>query len=551
MACYSGQVPGVFELTPYNTLEPLPTPANSRFQVGDTVLAPPESNRAFFNLSNDPEPLRDNLTNSKEMCLPNSTGEVLYVGTDKNQDNYYLVDCAGSVGWADEGRILGPLNFAQGDLALTIAQSGTQMKMLDLVTFQPMPFSACQPGMITPVMAIEATDADADGKTEIYYQIDCPTGNRGWVTGADLLGPLEINVDDRALAIDPEGTGGDYRLADSPGRLTSANAVEGTCPQGSILTAQEARPMGDTVYYRVTCGDNVEGWVDQDRFVGPLRYDEGQDTMIYVPSQFLFADQLPEGAVIATPSSDDAAVSEGEAPAADTEPAADTQAAEGEAGGRRDVVEYTPPLVLSANPGASADESGTVGECLSGTLAHVEEYQGEETIYYRITCASTTCTEEGVNADGETICNAYENYTGWVQQSYLQGPVEFVPGDHTQFNDSSDAVEADNEGRMYARIARTQEGAFTLGRFTDYAGRCPIETGVDVLDVAILKDSTRNSFTFYYEIQCTGESAVRTFSTDSSGTVRPEISYSIGEEVPVTGWSLGRDLVPTEGETAQ
>lgn len=55
LACYSGQIPGVFELTPYYTPTPMPTPAESRLQVGDTAYAPQEMGRPFFYLSIYPE----------------------------------------------------------------------------------------------------------------------------------------------------------------------------------------------------------------------------------------------------------------------------------------------------------------------------------------------------------------------------------------------------------------------------------------------------------------------------------------------------------------
>jgi len=209
LACYSGQVPGVLELTPFNTQEPLPTPLaeQSNFNVGDVALAPPETNRAFFNLTVFPEPLVDSLVNSKEMCQPNSTAEVLYAGVDKNQKLYYLVDCSGSVGWVEGNRILGPLNFSKGDLALTVVPEGVRnVQMLDPVTFQPMLIQQCTPGTITNSLEIEAKDLDEDGRTEIYYQIECPVGTPGWVTSRELIGPLEIRVNDRALAISDEGS---------------------------------------------------------------------------------------------------------------------------------------------------------------------------------------------------------------------------------------------------------------------------------------------------------------------------------------------------------
>ena len=55
MACYSGQIPGLFELTPYYTPTPMPTPAESRLKVGDEAFAPQEPGRPF-SLTIYPEP---------------------------------------------------------------------------------------------------------------------------------------------------------------------------------------------------------------------------------------------------------------------------------------------------------------------------------------------------------------------------------------------------------------------------------------------------------------------------------------------------------------
>ncbi len=545
MACYSGQVPGFLELTPYKTQEPLPTPLaeQSTFKVGDVALAPPENNRAFFNLTVFPEPLIDSLVNSKEMCQPNSTAEVLYAGVDKNQKLFYLIDCSGSVGWVEQNRILGPLNFSKGDLALTVVPEGVRnVQMLDPVTFQPMLLQQCQPGTITNILEIEARDLDGDGRTEIYYQIECPVGTPGWVTSRELTGPLEIRVGDRALAISDAGSeGGEYRLANEPAPLTVQNAVEGSCPQGSILEAQEARPVEGTVYYRVKCGD-IEGWVDQERFVGPLLYDADTNGMIFVPPVYLFEDQLPEdvraqlAAATAESGGEDAAAQGSGDNTADSGTSATDQ---------RKVVAYTPPLSLSENPGPAPEgqQSAIVGECPSGALAHLNEYRGLDTIYYNITCTSNVCQDETTDQEGQTICNSYQSFTGWVPQQYIQGPIAFVPGDVVRFTDTSKAWDED---KAFVRIPSTFTGAATLGRFTDYSGRCPADTTLNVIDVGLEKDATRNSFKFYYKIQCTGETASTTYVTDSYGKVRPEITYNSGEAADIVGWALARDLEPAQ-----
>ena len=120
VSCYSGQL-GLFELTPYYTNTPPPTAVESRYHVLDTVLAPQEPGRTFFNMTLNPEPLLDNLTNAKAVCQGGSPATILYVGDGADGKVYYLVDCVGAVGWAEESRLAGPLLFTKGDLALTLA----------------------------------------------------------------------------------------------------------------------------------------------------------------------------------------------------------------------------------------------------------------------------------------------------------------------------------------------------------------------------------------------------------------------------------------------
>jgi hypothetical protein len=541
MACYSGQVPGFLDLTPYYTETPLPIPDTSRFELGDVALAPSESNRSFFNLTVYPEALDDNLVNSKEMCQRNSPATVLYVGQGADQNLYYLLDCVGSVGWASEDRLLGPLELETGQFALTVLAEGQQkINLIDPALFpnllQPMALANCQPGTIVHVTGIEAATPLGSPTKEIFYKIDCPSvggqSQAGWVTGAELLGPLEIRVSDRALALTaPDATFGDpYPMANEPAPISDANTVEG-CTQGSVIEAQEARRVNETVYYRMTCGD-IEGWVTQEHFVGPLKYDADEDVVIFVPPVQMFADQLSDEQTEQVEGATEAEAAAGEeAPVEEAAPVEETTTDAGDEG-QRDVVEVTPPLVLTENPGPApeGEQAVVVGQCESRTLAHIEEYVGVDQVYYRITCNTQ---------DDQPI-------TGWVEQRYLQGPIEFVPGDTTVFKESSRAVETDDAGAKWARIPATQEGAFALGTNTQYAGRCPLESEVEVTQVYLEKASTSDKFSFYYQVQCTGQPSTYTQSTDSEGKVRREISYNTEASETITGWVMGRELEPLE-----
>lgn len=547
LACYSGQIPGVLELTPFYTPTPLPVADDDgRFGVLEVVLAPQESGRPFFNLTTDPEPLEDSLVNSKAMCEGNSAALVLYAGLEATGDVYYLVDCAGSVGWAVETRLAGPLNFSKNELAVTVAEAGAQsVSMLDDM-FRPMlanPLQSCKPETIVMVSDVQAADPDTDGIKELFYRIECPTTGgplRGWVTNVDLVGPVEINVGDSALAITSTDQSNQYQLANEPAPLTDENAVEGDCQQGDILQAEEARLVDETVFYRMTCGD-AEGWVDQSRFVGPLRYRTGMSMIIYNPPIFVFEDELTasqQGAVIEV-----ADETEG-VDATDTE-ATDAEIVEGDGeleAHERKVVQYTPPLYLTSSPGPAILEgegANVVGQCTSGTVTTIEDYTGLETIYYRVTCDE--CVETETDDDGELVCAAVETRDGWLEQQYLQGPLDFATGDTVMFKSGSKAIEATEDGIEYARIPLSLTGAASVGRFTEWSGRCPLDQGMTITDIVLEKARTSNTFTFYYQVECMGQVAT-TEQVVEGGVSRPEVTYNTDETELISGYVSARDV---------
>lgn len=537
LACYSGQIPGVFELTPYSTLTPLPVAENARFDIMEVVLAPNESGRAFFNMTEKPEPLDVSLLNSKAMCEGDSPAQVLYAGHDPSGNVYYLVDCVGSVGWASETRLAGPLNFSQDDLAITRTSAGLlAVNILD-DSLNPMPFNplqTCNPETIVTVRVVQAFDPDGDGFKDVYYQIACPTTGGdliGWVTNDELVGPVEINIGERALALASEDGGDIYALASEPAPVTETNKIEDeSCKPDSILQAESVKLVDQQVYYQVSCGE-VQGWTAQERFVGPLLYDVDDPVLIFVSPRPVFADELPADVVASLAPADTA---EGTDEDSETE-------AEGEAASDselRAVVEYTPPLYLTDSPGLAVPEgdgANVVGQCVSGSVARIGAYEGLDTVYYKIECEECVATE--TDADGVTSCTAYEARQGWVEQQYLLGPLAFIPGEQAAFTSRSRAIDA--EAPEWARIPATQTGAAILGRFTEYSGRCLVADGVQVLGVVLEKARTSNAIDFFYKIQCTGQKATYGEAVDSNSG-RP-VEYSEELET-ITGYVSASDL---------
>jgi hypothetical protein len=207
------------------------------------------------------------------------------------------------------------------------------------------------------------------------------------------------------------------------------------------------------------------------------------------------------------------------------------------------VVLYTPPVYLTDKPGPAVrtgDDANVVGQCLSDAGARVLEYAGmNEIIYYRITCDE--CVTSETTPDGEATCSAYETREGWVEQQYLQGPVSFLPGEKAVFKSSSAALKADEEtGIQYARIPVSSRAGY--GESTTFAGRCPVDAEVVVTGVMLEKARTSNKFTFFYEVQCEGQTASVTLETDHAGKTRPVTHYNADEVTTITGIVLARDL---------
>lgn len=533
LACYSGQVPGVFELTPYYTPTALPTVAAGKFSVLDNVLVPLEPGRPTFALTIYPEPLLSNAMNSKLSCLGDSTAKVLYAGQGADEQNYYLINCGGSVGWSVESRLIGPLEFLREDLGIAQAPPGAQAVQMYDDRFRPVPFNPlqmCKPETIVTVLQVGSADSDGDGSPEPFYQIDCPSPAgpiKGWVTGDSLFGPIEINVGERAIAL-PDPAGGDlFLMASEPGPVVVETAVSGDCRPGAILEAKETEVVNGVAYYRMACGD-VEGWVDDSRFVGPLLYDVDQLAVIVVPPVLVFEDQL--ASIMAEYA--------GEAPAAEEVAPEEEQIAPEATAAERRVIEYTPPLLLASEPGPAipqGEQANVVGRCENSTVARLLEFAATDKLYYRIECSECVATEK--NEDGEQVCTATETRQGWADQEFLKGPVPFLVGQHVVFKSSSKAVMTDEDGTRYARLPANLTGAASIGQYTEFTGRCPLEQGVDIIGAVAEQARTSSKYNFYYQVSCLGQVAVR-----QGESPRQETVYQPGEPTLITGVVSVRDL---------
>lgn len=552
LACYSGQIPGVFELTPYYTPTPFPTPVESRLSVGDEAYAPQEPGRPFFYLTIYPEPLDNNVLNSKALCNGNSTATVLYAAGATDNSVFYLVNCVGSVGWVADERIAGPLQFERNNLALAIAPPGEQLvTMLDEFTLQPAPvfLQQCRGGSIVPVMDIKVADQDADGTKELFYQIDCPRGTRGYVESSQLLGPLEINVGDRALAVLGESDENEtYQLAVEPGPVTADNTVEGTCVEGDVLVAEEARVVEEQVYYRMTCGD-ISGWASSDRFIGPFLFDAGQNAMVQVEP--IASVRTEDDPPVEPVEGEEALVEEEAVTAPSDEP---------------EIVYTLPPVFLTSAAGPAVFESeetetNVVGVCTDRSVVSISSYAGlSEQIYYEVTCmgcpADQVQTEQRPTIiDGMatvatiSICPETQEVTGWLDQPTLRGPLPLIPGDRVTLAESSPAIQTTEEGETFVRLPTTTSGAFALtpsSQHIEFAGRCPIDSEFIVVDFATEESRTGTGLTLYFQVECTGQPASYEQVDQGGRTSTSAVSFDVNASETITGWVLARDLESAE-----
>ncbi len=292
--------------------------------------------------------------------------------------------------------------------------------MLDELTLQPAPafLQQCPSETIVPVLDLKAADQDGDGTREVYYQIECPRGTRGYVEGSQLLGPLEITVGDRALAVIGASDDGEtYRLAREPGPVTDANAVEAACAEGDILTAEEARVVDQQVYYRVTCGA-ISGWASSDRFIGPFRYDIAKTSSYRSSRSPASPLRLSLRRV--------------------------KRRRPKRGAGRSRIVYTVPPAFLTSSAGpanfVTEDvETNIVGVCPDGAVASISDYVATDgRIYDEVTCLGCLVdqlqTEERAvtiggasSAATVSICPETRALTGWFEQASLRGPLPFVP----------------------------------------------------------------------------------------------------------------------------
>lgn len=426
LACYSdsplwfgGQLTATPQLA---TPLPIPSGEQARLQPGDRVLVAVRVDQPSVSLSltNFPEPLKIDLSNrAPQSCSPNTPVTILHSALQENSDIYYLIDCNGAVGWAEETNFTDPVAFVVGERALT-TEAGVENGFYKIEAANP-PYDPNNPARQRYDCRVNDTvdivDMTGFSSGELYYKIRCTNPinpvapNIGWTTPAALFGPIRFR----------SGETGVVARDEEQVELTAApqdSEVTATCDAGELVTISEqpVQRIENELFYEMTCAGGT-GWANQTMILGPVRYLPG--TQVLVTALPLVA----EPATATTPTSTPDGLTElqniGEAldPLSTAEPAP---------------VE-TAFVLLTTEPGTVEE----AGRCTDATLTEVEIIAGvEETVYARVTCEEATgwlrmadLYGEAFYGIGETVPLGEKALLGFTQQGiYLSVEIFDIQG---------------------------------------------------------------------------------------------------------------------------
>lgn len=401
LACYSDHPLWPNELTaapPSPT--PLPTPASdqpTRFQMSDIVVAPrpQQAASAFLIMPDDP---RDRALTDKKQCDWNAPLEILYIGRQEDTGRiWYLVNCEGTVGWADEAILGGPISFLRGQYALTTDVGAENQGGTATFPIEPNNPPAQSPpplkircgvnevvSIVNFLVIKSQTPPTSEGETTeitdaVYYQIRCQAGV-GWAEQERLFGPLLFPSSGGIGVTVPA----DVTLTSAAGvSADDAANVAGTCPASSFVETLAVERIASDIFYNIQCGE-TSGWTLQTNLYDiPIRV--GALTMLFVEPPLIVEE---EGTTEET--------SAEEPPAETTE--GEPVEGEGDTTAQQDVV---PSADLTQNPGFALSEEDVVGTCPSKSVVELLDVESVDgIIFYQVLCDTN-------------------GLTGWLPDSYL------------------------------------------------------------------------------------------------------------------------------------
>lgn len=397
----------------------------------------------------------------------------LQVGPDPVR-SYYLVTCAGTVGWVNEERVAGPVSFVRGQSAQTKAiglRGETLPPSPDRPTFavhegQSPPVNAmmptgafCDVGEVVDIIDISAVNRP-DGGHDIWYSIYCPfSDQQGWVTENRLFGPLVLPAVGGIGIVEPEFE--EVTLTESAGLPSDENATVGTCLANQVIETIGFQAVETEVsfvpYYLVECGD-TSGWLPQEPLI----------EIPYVPGELVIAigeEQIEEDEVAAEDTAEPTDV-----PEADEIPVEET--------------EQFRPIPVRTSPSIEL-EGNLEGECPSGTVVRLGDVQSDlGLIFYETTCVVESEDEEEA-----------EEISGWIEASFLPDKVTYETGTTLWFVEPS----LDPEKRPEEGFSLQEEPS----KVAASVGQCELFTPVEITGVGFAPKALRRlGFRLYYQITC-------------------------------------------------
>lgn len=458
LACYSDSPLWPNELTPAPpspTFIPTPGPdSTARFDVGDLVIAPRRvtNPQPFLYLADYPEPVDNALKNRSGTCLFDDELEILYAGHTSETAVYYLIACKGSVGWASEENLEGPIEIRKGQTALTlpIDANGNPITtgMFGIHNTQPPVFGPatvqCQVGEDVSVSAISVPEPE-----QIWYQVRC-SGGIGWVESTRLFGPLVLPAHGGVGLVSPEVES--ITLTSAPG----GGDVVSECPGDSIVVTGGLELVDEIPYYLLSC-NGEQGWTTQ----------ESLNALPLLPNTLL---------LIEVPQLDEEPV-EGEEAVEDTEAPADE-------GGEDNSEEAVLTAPITENPGNTSDDNPAVGQCANLSIVPILDVTvRNEQFFYQVNCNENT---------------------GWLSEFYALITADFQSDDVVAITEAGVVGTGDEAAFYLSEEPQTVAGA----RGT--IGACELGTQATINDYTYLEQA--DILRVYYQITCrnrdTGEDLV-------------------------------------------
>lgn len=427
----------------------------------------------------------------------------------------------------------GASRFQVGDIAWlpkTVSELGIRA---DLTTYpEPVNVNNRVPCTQDTPLRILYTGINLDDGT-IYQLVDC---NRlvGWVREEGILGPITIQVNERALTLESGASFGSFKVeaADPPYDSDNNFRPQYDCKINDIVDviAITGFSTGE-LYYKIRCANpfnpvapNV-GWTTPDKLFGPVRFRNGEAGLVptdagqieltleaggsetgavcpagervlmtetpvqRIQNELFYEIQCGEntgwvnqnllvGPLIYAPGDLILVIAPVQSLAEQTAETAATEEVPQEAN-------LTVSLISEPSPLTTKNEAGT---CLDGTLTRIDEIVGVGGgLYIRVRCGEVE---------------------GWLPREFIYGPAEYAIGDTVLLGEQA-VIGFNQRGIYLSREIKDIEGP--SGGTSVISGECDYDVlsaepvPAEILDVGYLRNSFLQVSGIFYRISCLGK----------------------------------------------